>query len=619
MAINFNPKFNSPVAGKAGTTAGGIGGIIFAVVWISFSSIFVAIGAGSAWKSLSRSAWQRVPCVIEEFQILDDPKQDDPFSAHLTFRYEAGGHARTGHHLYPTDPRVAQAGRLVEADNPEAATASDVREKEYQKLAKLQHQYLTDPAPVCLVDPNDPDHAALRVKRDDVWGSLAFGGFGLCFVGIGVGVLLQSIRQMRGGRAGPTDGSALTGKRRQSGEFPLLIGVPFFGLFAAAGCGMFAFISLPIVTNLVASRSWVATPATVVWSRVASHSDSDGTTYKADIFYRYTIDGKEYKSNRSNLFEVSSGGSAGKEATVRAHPKGQSIVCYVNPHQPWEAVRNRSPGWSALFCLFPLPFMAVGLGGLWYLLRRNKSTGTGALTRNAGGHANRSFAQTASDGSDRSDPSDGFTASAALEASSECLQLTPGKGRVLRFLGMVIAAAFWNGIVCVFLWHVASEWRSGHAPWFLTLFLTPFVLVGIGLLAAVVHALGAIFNPRPLVSLEPGQPRLGQPLTVTWQIPSGAGRLGNLRIVLRGEEVATYRRGTNTATERAIFHEAVVFESTPAEMLAMGRAAITLPAHLMPSWKANNNRIEWTLHVQGGIRLWPDLADSHVLTIHPAR
>jgi hypothetical protein len=256
--------------------------------------------------------------------------------------------------------------------------------------------------------------------------------------------------------------------------------------------------------------------------------------------------------------------------------------------------------------------------GLWYLLRRKKSPQLNALTSEASRSTASRFDQPAADGSGGSYRSDSFAANSAMEPSSEYLQLTPGKGRATRFLGMVLGAAFWNGIVCVFLWHLASEWRSGHVPWFLTLFLTPFVLVGIGLLFAVVHALGAIFNPRPVVTLEPGQPRLGQPLTISWQIPSGGGRLGNLRLVLRGEEVATYRRGTTTATDRAIFHEAVVFEATMPEIMTMGRASITLPANLMPSWQANNNRIEWTLHVEGDIHRWPDLADSHVLTIHPA-
>lgn len=613
MAIHFNPKLNSPAARTVGAAAGGIGGIVFAVVWISFSSVFVAIGVGSAWKALRHSAWQKVPCLVDDFQILDDPTQDEPFSAKVTFRYQAGGRERDGHHLYPAEPPAARSARLAEADPPAEAAAPEAREGEYHKLASLQQHYLTDPSPVCLVNPHAPDHAALMVKREAIWGPLAFGAFGLCFVGIGVGVLLQSLRQMRAGPADLTETAALTGSRRQGKEFPLLIGLPFFGLFAAAGCGMFCFISVPLAKNLVVSQSWVATPATVIWSRVASRSGDDGATYQADIFYRYTFAGKEHKSNRGGLSKVSSSGRAGKEQVVRANPPGQAIVCYVNPRRPWEAVRDRSLGWSALLGLFPLPFMAVGLGGLWFLLRRKKSPESNPLTGNANHRMSNHFGQTLSDGSDGAGSVAG---SSAAGASSESLLLTPGKGRVIGFISMVFAAAFWNGIVAVFLWHLASEWRSGHVPWFLTLFLTPFVLIGIGLLAAMGHALGAIFNPRPQVTLEPGTPRLGQPLTLAWLIPSGAARLENLRIILRGEEVATYRRGTNTATERAIFHQAVIYESAMPE--PMGRASVVLPDTLMPSWKAANNRIEWTLHVQGRIRLWPDLADSHVLTIHPA-
>jgi hypothetical protein len=608
MAGDFNSKLDSPAARKLGTAAGGIGGVIFAVIWISFSSVFVAIGIGTAWKSVSQSAWLRVPCVIDDFQILDDPNQDDPFSAKVTFRYQAGGRERSGHHLYPPKPPAAKTARQSDAADFEDAASGGARAADYQKLARLQQQYLTDPSPVCLVDPDDPGHAALMVKREDLWGSLAFGGFGLCFVGIGVGILLQSIRQTRGARGS----AAVTGGSRRSNDFPLLIGVPFFGLFAASGCGLFCFLSVPILKNAVVSPAWVATPATVIWSRIASHSDSDGTTYKADVFYRYSFGGKEYKSNRGELSDMSSSGHAGKERVVRANPPGTAIVCYVNPHQPWEAVRNRSLGWSALLALFPLPFMAVGLGGLWYLLRRKKSTQAGALTGNPSQNLTSGPGRTVGDGADA------FTGDFTADAMSAGVQLTPGKGRLSRLFGMVLAAVFWNGIVSVFLWHVASEWRAGHTPWFLTLFLTPFVCVGVGLLVAVMHALGALLNPRPLVTLVPGQPQLGQSLTIDWQIPTGADRLASLRIVLRGEEVATYRRGTTTATDRAVFYEAVFFESTQPLMMAMGRVSIIPPANLMPSWKADNNRIEWSLHLDGGIRLWPDLADSHVLTVRPA-
>lgn len=381
MIKRITSSRNSTATRRVGTATGGIGGIIFALVWISFSSVFVAVGCKSAWRSLTQSAWQHVPCVIDEFQILDDPTQDEPFSAKLAFHYEIGGRQHRGHCLYPP-----KAPTTPSPAKPQ--TVAEDRDKDYQKLAALQQQYLTASEPVCLVDPQNPVIAALMVKRDDLWGSLAFGGFGLCFVGVGVGLLLQNIRQVRGG-----SGAAMTGKRRSDENFPAAIGVPFFGLFAAAGCGMFCFISVPLVKHLWIGQSWVATPATVQWSRIAiSPGSKGGSTYKVDIFYQYTFAGKPHHSNRSDFIEASSSGRSGKEALVRANPPGKTLTCYVNPNQPWEAVRNRGPGWSSLFGLFPLPFMAVGIGGLWYLVRQSKSLRPKSLTGSASGGVKRSIA-----------------------------------------------------------------------------------------------------------------------------------------------------------------------------------------------------------------------------------
>ncbi len=372
MFKRITSRRNSTAARQAGTAAGGIGGIIFALVWICFSSVFVAVGSKSAWRSLTQSAWQHVPCAIDEFQILDDPSQDEPFSVKLTFHYETGGRQHCGHCLYPPKAPTTKPPATSQ-------TIAQDRDKDYEKLAALQQQYLTASDPVCLVDPQNPDTAALMVKRDDLWGSLAFGGFGLCFVGVGVGLLLQNIRQVRGGGGAE--------------NFPAAIGVPFFGLFAAAGCGMFCFISVPLVKHLWISQSWVATPATVQWSRIAiSSGNKGGSTYKVDIFYQYTFAGKPYHSNRSDFIQASSSGRSGKEALVRANPPGKTITCYVNPNQPWEAVRNCGPGWSALFGLFPIPFMAVGIGGLWYLVRQSKSLRRKSLTGSSSGHAKRSVA-----------------------------------------------------------------------------------------------------------------------------------------------------------------------------------------------------------------------------------
>ena len=54
--------------------------------------------------------------------------------------------------------------------------------------------------------------------------------------------------------------------------------------------------------------------------------------------------------------------------------------------------------------------------------------------------------------------------------------LKPKTSRIGMLIGITCMAVFWNGIVSVFVWQVIESWRSGHADWFLTLFMIPFVL-----------------------------------------------------------------------------------------------------------------------------------------------
>src|SRR5947207_7999497 len=65
-----------------------------------------------------------------------------------------------------------------------------------------------------------------------------------------------------------------------------------------------------------------------------------------------------------------------------------------------------------------------------------------------------------------------------------------------KFFGGLGVALFWNGIVSVFVTHGISGWKHGHGEWFLTFFMIPFVLVGLGLLAFVVYSFLGLFSPR---------------------------------------------------------------------------------------------------------------------------
>lgn len=547
--------------------------IPFSLVWMAFSSFFIYVGIfGNPGKR--SEGWEKVPCVIEKFEITNDPAKPEPFGVDVVFRYFHGGSEHTG----------TRTGREKEH-----------REDEYEILRELRAKVMAEPEAECLVNPQDSAEAVLRLTNEGGgvgrWVAAIFGG---CFFLIGFGLFISAVREIRQSRrkeeAGGTSVTSVTSVAGQKG--PTLILVPFFGLFALAGTGLLVGLIVPMWKDWQAAKSWVEVPGEVIWSRTHAHRGSKNqTTYSAQIFYRYEFAGRTYESDRRSFAKVNGSMEKAREVVAK-YPTGASVVVHVDPEEPERAVLDRSLGGEAWFSLFPLPFMAVGFGGLFWLFRggRKKSSGSGSVSAAAG---------------------------LAALAPGESLRLAPGKGRVLKAVGLLAVAAFWNGIVSVFVVQMFGQSSTRGFSWGMGLFLVPFVIVGLVLIAAFLHQAGALFNPRPLLHLEGGQPRLGVNLSVRYEIPAGATRLKSLRLVLRGEEVATYRRGTNSVTERSIFHEEELLSTELVEMMRSGRVSTRIPADLVPSWKSANNRVEWSLSVEGTIAFWPDISDRHSIEVLP--
>src|SRR3954453_15324207 len=103
--------------------------------------------------------------------------------------------------------------------------------------------------------------------------------------------------------------------RRGSGQSPGCL-IPFFGLFFLVGAVAFYFTPARPVMRVLASRSWTETTCTVLSSRVGEHSDSDGTTYRVDVVYTYSANGRVFQSDRYGFLGGSSSGRSGKEEVV---------------------------------------------------------------------------------------------------------------------------------------------------------------------------------------------------------------------------------------------------------------------------------------------------------------
>lgn len=539
-----------PASSQPTSVFGKVGLSLFFAVFLALGLLFFAFMAKSLLKTISTYEWQEVPATIIRSEVTEDSRADEPFRVAVSFRYQWEGRARIS----------------------EKHSFSQQSYDNYDEAAKGLSGISSGSETVCYVNPQNPDEAILR--RDGFWIGL-FMAIPLVFVIVGAGGIFYTWRS-KSGRAEPLSRSAKPGARRGM--------VAFGAVFAAVGGALLLFWIIPTITRSLDSLNWKETPCTVISSRVKSHSDSDGTTYSVDVFYLYVFEGREHRSNRYRVFQVSSSGRAGKEAVVKRYPPGMKAVCFVNPKNPSEAVLVRGPGWSALFGLLPLAFLAIGLWVMWSGIQGTKKVElTGAET------------PPIADGVPRA--------------------LKPRASPFAKLAATIAVAIFWNGIVSVFLFNLVDGFSRGRPDWFLAVFLVPFVLVGLGLLAATVYSAMAMTNPRCSLSLSPAVLVPGKGFELQWETRGSLHRLSRLLIYVEGREEATYRRGTSSYTDREVFARLPLVDLTSSLEMGQGAARGQLPEGVMTTFEASSNKIVWTLQVRGEISRWPNVIDEYPVNV----
>jgi hypothetical protein len=385
-------------------------------------------------------------------------------------------------------------------------------------------------------------------------------------------------------------------KRRRAGQ-PTGCLVAFFSLFFLAGCATAYFLLVRPLWLWGDSRSWPQTTCTVLESRVGERSDSDGTTYSVDVVYTYSFGGRGYRSDRYGFFGGSSSGYEGKARIVARYPPGSRVPCWVDPDDPEYAVLSREPSVLWLVGLVPLVFVLAGGGGIVWAVR----SGRGARARAA------ALAMA---------PASPFGVEPPPGAGGT-LDLRPAVSPGLKLGGLVFVSLFWNGIVSVFLFQVVQSWRAGQPDGCLTVFLIPFVLVGVGLVFGAIRQFLVLFNPRPRLALTPGALVLGESAYLQWSFAGRVGRVRRFVVVLEGREEAQYRRGTDTHTDRQVFATVPVVDIDQPFAIASGSTGFAVPADTVPTFKAEHNKVLWTLKVSCEIPGWPDSEDDYEVLVRP--
>ncbi|MGH8048802.1 MAG: DUF3592 domain-containing protein [Chthoniobacterales bacterium] len=415
----------------------------------------------------------------------------------------------------------------------------------------------------CRVNPGNPYEAVLEIGN--LWFSL-FVFLPLVFVGVGGGGIWWTWTS-RGARTASTSlsESASLGWKSRLGA------ILFGGVFLIVGLAIFASFSLPMWQRGVGSLRWVSTPCTIL----------SGWTDRAQccvrITYRYTFEEREYQSDRYDA----SGDSP--DNPPRSYRKDGNATCYVNPKKPYEAVLEPGLGWRSLFGLFPFPFIAAGL----FVMVK--------------GGAKRAPVKPLAPG---------------IVHSEGPVEMCAASSPLKRVIIMLCVALFWNGIVSVFLTTAVGKFQSGHPDWFLTLFLVPFVAVGLFLVGAFVSALLALSNPRVRLWVNPAALAPGRAVNVSWELTGAVRRISKFWIYLEGREEATYRQGSSTATDKSVFARLpiVAISSSWMEMLR-GDGTIKIPADAPPTFHASNNKIVWEIKVRGEIGYWPDVTQEYEIPV----
>ena len=388
-------------------------------------------------------------------------------------------------------------------------------------------------------------------------------------------------------------------------------GVLFFGVFALFGLFFLSFFGQAL-WQAVTARGWQPVSCTVISSQVVTSSGSDSDTHRVAVSFTYEVDGRSYRSDRYQFMTGSSSGYDRKARIVSRLPPGTVTDCWFDPEQPSSAVMNRGLTGDMAFALIPLLFVAIGAIGMTASLLgwRRDAAGKKEVGRaeTVPGMPQSSLASAVG----RRLESSGAPAAAIGPGNRLSPESTP-RGRLG---GILLMTLFWWGILGVFLYQASNE-PGGIFRWGLMLFLTPFVLVGLVLIASCVHFALALRNPRVELTLDRPTVRLGESFTVRWQLRGRSSALSELTIQLVGREIATYRRGTDNVTEKEAFAEIDVARVMGGMAASTGGATVTVPTTAMHSFEAPNNEIEWTLEVDGKIERWPDVDETFPLVVEP--
>lgn len=211
-----------------------------------------------------------------------------------------------------------------------------------------------------------------------------------------------------------------------------------------------------------------------------------------------------------------------------------------------------------------------------------------------------------------------FPKRAPLKQGTHGLRLLAGAPPFRTAIGCGCVALFWNGIVATIFGSIFSQGIGSDIGNLIGLLI--FGGVGLVLIGATVYqVLRAFLVGNTYVEVERELVRPGEEFRVT-VIQPGDFPITSALVQLVCEEVARYRRGTDTITvrEEVYCHEIGSRNGLTASSSApIAQLRVMVPLEAMHSFYASNNTIRWFIRVKLDIPGRPDVNESYDFRVLP--
>jgi hypothetical protein len=396
----------------------------------------------------------------------------------------------------------------------------------------------------------------------------------------------------------------------------------FFAVMLVVGCaGIFSGIAWLIIPEWRVNHGFVEHACKVIGKRVVEVQSEKGLLFRPEIKIDYEVQGVTYSSYTYDIHHTTRGTRDEAQAVIDAFSEHGIYPCWCDPAEPNIAVLVRGYQWwiwPAL--LIPASFVAIGAGGLVYTaLHWGKS-----LERRAAAARNVPAPEL-------------FDLPAAVDPKypyiPDCSEITSSPGTRLAYrlplthspgwtlFGLLVACVAWNGAVSVFVVMAVRSFLAGFPDWLMTLFIVPFLVVGIALVVVFARLLRQTAGIGPTlveISDHPLLPGNGYRLFLS---QSGNLTLKSIAVSLVCEEEAVFRQGTNARTEsREVFRKSLYAGASaiiqPGEPLE-AECDLPIPSEAMHSFRASHNQVQWKLIVHGEIIGWHGFQRSFPVIVRP--